>query len=407
MESFGDLNIFRLPTSDRIEPFTRAIKSEEQEDGTETPLENSDAHAELQEVKEEDEKPLIPTVPELRTIDFMYDIDDTTQETHPTEPHTTKFPDFPPLPFKRRAPHPLVRDTWFDSSLSLPPPSHLHTLDDGNSLFDVNFSRSPKNDIGGSNVAMISIRDRNICCTGWHMPADRAEGGGPYYILASGAWKIDWKKIRKIAELGTPEGYAKAVANNKRSDPPVEVCDGSVSLFYGGGKRHTNTWRYRGDVKVHEQIDILPSDFAAMKKEEKQQWIDYFRFENVVRRLNGFTTDSKGKMGRGMSPAELFESLCKPDSEKLVLTILRVVDWNEERINRWMKARRTRLEGEEDVKPVLRSPSSTETEDEEEETKPLPSISTRSRSTAPTPAPRDEKPALEVARPFKRPKRKH
>ncbi|GAA5978304.1 hypothetical protein JCM5350_002260 [Sporobolomyces pararoseus] len=347
MESFGDLNIFRLPISERIESLTHAIKAEQVEDESldgsddvevkaqleavkeekEKPFvteevedesldvfDDAEVKEELEEVKEEDEELFVPSVPELTTIDFMWDIDEEARQTEPKEPHTTKFPDFPPLPFKRRAPHPLVRDTWFDSKLSLPPPAHLHTLDDGNSLFDVNFARYP--DIGGEPQRMVSRLARDLCCAGWHMPVDRAEGGGPYYILSSSAWKEDWDKVGKIAALGTPEGYAQAVLERlkkkKPQQPPVEVCDGSVSLFYGGGGKHTNSWRYRGDVKVHKQIDILPSDFAAMKPEEKSQWLDYFRFENVVFRLDGTDKDKDENVIRVWSPAELWEYLSAP-----------------------------------------------------------------------------------------------
>lgn len=84
----------------------------------------------------------------------MYGPDETAKETNPKHPHTTRFPDFPHIP-NRIVPHPLDRLSWFKPELSFPPPDHLHTHDNGNSLFDVDFSRQP-NDLGGNSQTTIN-----------------------------------------------------------------------------------------------------------------------------------------------------------------------------------------------------------------------------------------------------------
>lgn len=188
---------------------------------------------------------------------------------------------------------------------------------------------------------------RNVCCSSWHAPQDHVgDQGGPYYVLSSDHWSDDWEQIDTIRAQG--ESHAVAVAEwekqseeEKKGKSRPEGHDGSVSLFYGG---RAHTWRYRGDVKVHKQVDILPEHFAQMGEEERSQWINYFRFENVTRRLRGRLPGSDPeKSWIGQTPNQFFEYLSNPESKKLVLTILKVVGYNQERIEGWLEKRRERL----------------------------------------------------------------
>ncbi|GAA5881238.1 hypothetical protein JCM16303_004858 [Sporobolomyces ruberrimus] len=169
-----------------------SVKPELGEDGTTTPGELQvttvkEEQVEKEEVKEEDVDPTLLSSPrELTTLDYKYGVDQLTKLTQPKKPHSTRFPDFPHIP-NRIAPHPLDRSSWFNPELSFPPPAHLHTFDNGKSLFDVDFSRQPSSDIGGSTIAMITAANvRNVCCSSWHAPQDHVgDQGGPYYVLSS------------------------------------------------------------------------------------------------------------------------------------------------------------------------------------------------------------------------------
>jgi hypothetical protein len=224
--------------------------------------------------------------------------------------------------------------------LTLPPPEHLLTLDKGASLFDANFSRvfnrvqKLKSDIGAVSQRMIDKQARNICCAGWHSPPAPADGG-PFYILCSPDWEVDIAKIRGI------ETTAAAQAQSEGRE--VELNEGSTSLFYGGGRHHTKSFRYRGDVKVHKTIKITPATFAQMGEEEKSQWIDFFRFENVVQRL-------KGELKVFKTPNDFFDYLSTPKSKGLMFTILRVTGYDDERINTWMENYWERKEREKEEK---------------------------------------------------------
>jgi hypothetical protein len=251
-----------------------------------------------------------------------------------------------------------VRPTWFKPELSFPPPNNLLTLDGGNkSLFDVDFRRQPKSDIGGNAQDTAQVPARLLCFTGWNMPPNVVGNeGGPYYILAPSEWVKEYKALETVAAAGGPEAYKAALKawdkltpSERNGKSPPELHNGSMSLFYGGGGKKAHTWRYRGDVKIHERIDILPEHFAAMGEEEKEQWINYFRFENVLRRLSGRIPEQRQLISvakaqwRGVSPNDFFEYLSQPDSPKLILTVLRVVGYDENRISRWMDKRKQRL----------------------------------------------------------------
>jgi len=273
-------------------------------------------------------------------IDYMYHSNAPTKRTQPKLPFNTKFPAFRAIARSPNTPHPLDKSSWFDSSLSLPPPRHLLTLDDDNSsLFDVNFSRKEglSGELAGHPQNIIHIPSRTLCFTGWHSPHAPAEGG-PFYVLDQDIPNQSENKVKDNREdylRPVREFEAETEEKARREGREIKPNEGSMSLFYGGGREHPNSWRYRGDVKIHKQIKISPSTFAQMGEDEKSQWINYFRFENVVERLQGGVR----------SPKEFFDYLSTvpvKDSNGLVFTILRVTGYDEERINGWMEKHRKR-----------------------------------------------------------------
>ncbi|GAA5901692.1 uncharacterized protein JCM6883_000366 [Sporobolomyces salmoneus] len=193
------------------------------------------------------------------TLEPMYDVDAPTKRNKsPLHPFTTKFPVFPPIP-NRVAPHPLDKTSWYDPSLTLPPPQHLLTLDDGKSLFDVNFRRQRPNHLGGNGQEMKVKNARLLCPAGWHAPHQIADGG-PYFILSAENW-FEYDDIRPVEEA--------AIRDAKENGAELKPTDGAMSLFYGGGDGHPNMWRYRGDIKFYKKYEIGPNEFARMGKKRK------------------------------------------------------------------------------------------------------------------------------------------
>ncbi|GAA5884394.1 hypothetical protein JCM16303_003667 [Sporobolomyces ruberrimus] len=324
-----------------------SIKPEAGELTTNTPREASEISVKEEDAEHgEDDSVSLPTRA-LTTIDYMYKPNQVAKQTRPKNPHSTRFPDFPHIP-NRIAPHPLDRLSWFRPELSLPPLSHLLTFDDGNSLFDVNFNRQNGSDIGGGAVATVQDSTRLLCYTGWNAPVDHVGEGGPYCVAAPDGWKPNWDSFRRVERAGTPNVHTGRVAESdgsraKERGKSSKKHDGSMSFFCGGGGgKNANAWRYRGDVKMDKQVEILPEHFAKMGEEEKLQWINYFRFENVVRRFRD-PVQSKTSPEPWRSPNGLFDYLSTPGSPKVTITILRVVGYNQDRIEGWMEQRRKRL----------------------------------------------------------------
>lgn len=245
--------------------------------------------------------------------------------TIPKNPFTTRFPRFPSIR-DRLAPHPLDDNSWkLDiQNLTLPPPPHLLTLDNGNSIFDVNFARSGGgdryegikfNDIGGLTIHTLDEKNCKVCFTGWQCPAPSP--GEPFVYLSRVCW-----------------GTLNAEAMIEKGRP--------FSMFFGSGSSHQ--WRYRGEVEVFQHAEISPETFAQMGSEEKTQWIDYFRLENVFSRTSIDEAEQ--------TPNEFFTKLSSPREELpreklpgdgLRISILRVVGYDEERINTWLTARNERV----------------------------------------------------------------
>jgi hypothetical protein len=141
----------------------------------------------------------------------------------------------------------------------------------------------------------------------------------------------------KPQEIGGPYCIVeRPIPSNERLTTALEVPD-FMSIFYGGGS-HPNwskSWRYRGDIVIHQRIYITREHFVRMGPKEKEQWIEYLRFENSARRCAGLENK--------LSPVATFESFTKPDAIGVVLTILKVVGYHEDRIKSWLENRRKRL----------------------------------------------------------------
>ncbi|GAA5881240.1 hypothetical protein JCM16303_004859 [Sporobolomyces ruberrimus] len=149
-----------------------------------------------------------------------------------------------------------------------------------------------------------------------------------------------------------------------------------------------------------------------MGEEERSQWINYFRFENVTRRLRGRLPGSDPeKSWIGQTPNQFFEYLSNPESKKLVLTILKVVGYNQERIEGWLEKRRERLAPSlersvaptpavEEKKPKKRKTreESSSSAPEVEEEKPFKIGLHSLLSNAPPPDNKDKKPKIEAIR---------
>lgn len=156
--------------------------------------------------------------------------------------------------------------------------------------------------------------------------------------------------MRLVESWGNTEGHPEQIAawkrtsggKKKKGEVPPPEHDGSMSLFYNGGGEHANTWRYRGDVKMDRQVRIGPEQFAKMGEEEKLQWINYFRFENVIRRFRIPHPPANASPEPWRSANELFKYLSTPGSRTLTFTVLRVVGYNQDRIDDWMEQRRKR-----------------------------------------------------------------
>ncbi|GAA5963414.1 hypothetical protein JCM3765_003062 [Sporobolomyces pararoseus] len=201
------------------------VKSDDEQDSAAATEEDGPPATKRKRVKQEEKvnQELIPqeATTTFETLKFMYGRNDPTKLTGPTQPFTTRFPEFPSIP-NRLVPHPLDSTSWGldPSTLALLPPSHLFTLDNGSSLFDVDFSRQP-NDVGGNPQAMVDKKHRHICFSGFQSPVPSP--GGPYVHIS----RADWPNMGIIQKDGQP-----------------------FSLFYGGGLKHTNCWRYRGEIAM-------------------------------------------------------------------------------------------------------------------------------------------------------------
>jgi hypothetical protein len=240
----------------------------------------------------------------------MYDADSPTRGTIPDLPFTTQYPEFGRI-VNRLVPHPLDKSSWFDPSLTRPPPNHFLPANDGTSVFEVNFTRQSPNDLFGGNSGGLCQAHNMLFFKEWWAP-HYAATGGPYCYGYPG----EWKNLDKVRELG--EG------NPSRS----------FSLFCGGKADGKSCWRYRGDVRVHKKVTISQKTFAKMGREEKSQWIDFFRFENVVK---SFT-----EKGATTTPSQLFDSLAKRGSMGLKLYVLEVGGYNNDRIYTWLNKHRVK-----------------------------------------------------------------
>ncbi|BGP14832.1 hypothetical protein JCM10213_002729 [Rhodosporidiobolus nylandii] len=152
--------------------------------------------------------------------------------------------------------HPLDRSSWFDASLTLPPPADLPLSHDGSSIFDVPLARQLKvpghpttwSDIPGTSQATLDRKNRNLRYS-CRYQARPAAIGEPFVIADEGdAGTASLKYLDGIKAIQPLHCYFSIASNDER---------------------------YHGEVEQHRRFEIWPEDFAAMSPPRRALWVEY------------------------------------------------------------------------------------------------------------------------------------
>ncbi|GAA6008640.1 hypothetical protein JCM10207_007188 [Rhodosporidiobolus poonsookiae] len=155
--------------------------------------------------------------------------------------------------------HPQLRETWFDASLTLPPPPDLPRSHDGLAIQDVPFTRqirlfgrSPINDLPGNSQLTVQ---RNVQAL--------------YYNLALG---------RQLPPGAFGEPFLVSDSRGLEGLDDIKASAGSrgMSTFFSHGP---HDWRYSGISLEHKRFQVFSSDFEEMTPERRNLWEECLSIE--------------------------------------------------------------------------------------------------------------------------------
>ncbi|GAA5912568.1 hypothetical protein JCM6882_004804 [Rhodosporidiobolus microsporus] len=203
--------------------------------------------------------------------------------------------------------HPLLRQTWFDASLTRPPPADLPLSHDGLPVWEVPFTRQVPikpapangrvrhNDIGGNSQYTLNANCQLLCYSG-----DRQELP---------------KQIGEMFCVGEGLGvkYLKRIRNA-----------GRCSVFHSHG---VHDWRYGGDLKEHKRYFVEPADFRSMSSKRLRLWERYFDRSGAREEFGLEHT------GSGAGAVEFIKT---ERTTRLVFAAFRVVGYDRGRIREWL-----------------------------------------------------------------------